>query len=446
MGKLAEDILFQSSIPVAADVLVAVVYSVFGVCSFFGNSVLLYVSYKKKHLLKPAEFFIINLAISDMGLTLSLYPMAIFSSIYHRWLFGKTVCLLYAFCGVLFGICSLTTLTLLSMVCFVKVCYPLYGNRFSPSHGRLLVVCAWAYALVFACSPLVHWGEYGPEPYGTACCIDWRLSNQRATARSYTVVLFVCCYMVPCAIILVSYTGILITVRASRKAMEGHMTNQTRMSNVQGIIVKLSVAVCIGFFSAWSPYAVVSMWAAFGHIENIPPLAFAMPAMFAKSSTIYNPIVYLLLRPNFRKVMCHDLGALRRACLRGCLFSPGPHRPCPAKPALRVALCSLTRQPDKSSSNSSSACAEAKCGFSEKCGDAFECFCHYPRACHMAVTVNAGSLQCPIPMPPSELQQQPRLKCKKSIRVSVRGKKTAEIDNLEINLETVPGHAKVAWP
>lgn len=46
----------------------------------------------------------------------------------RRWLYGKTVCSVYAFCGMLFGICSLTTLTLLSMVCFVKVCYPLYGK------------------------------------------------------------------------------------------------------------------------------------------------------------------------------------------------------------------------------------------------------------------------------------------------------------------------------
>lgn len=46
----------------------------------------------------------------------------------RRWLYGKTVCSMYAFCGMLFGICSLTTLTLLSMVCFVKVCYPLYGK------------------------------------------------------------------------------------------------------------------------------------------------------------------------------------------------------------------------------------------------------------------------------------------------------------------------------
>lgn len=51
----------------------------------FGNSTLLYVSYKKKHLLKPAEYFIVNLAVSDLGLTVSLYPMAIASSFYHRY-------------------------------------------------------------------------------------------------------------------------------------------------------------------------------------------------------------------------------------------------------------------------------------------------------------------------------------------------------------------------
>lgn len=59
-----------------------------GVCSVFGNSTLLYISYKKKHLLKPAEYFIINLAVSDLGLTVSLYPMAITSSFYHRYTSG----------------------------------------------------------------------------------------------------------------------------------------------------------------------------------------------------------------------------------------------------------------------------------------------------------------------------------------------------------------------
>uniref|UniRef100_A0A3B4G6M5 Opsin-5-like n=1 Tax=Pundamilia nyererei TaxID=303518 RepID=A0A3B4G6M5_9CICH len=398
MGLLNEDIAFHSSIPAPLDITVAVVYSVFGVCSLFGNSTLLYISYKKKNVLKPAEYFIINLAVSDLGLTLSLYPMAITSSFYHRWLYGKTVCSVYAFCGMLFGICSLTTLTLLSMVCFVKVCYPLYGNRFNSVHGRLLIACAWVYALLFACSPLAHWGEYGPEPYGTACCIDWRLSNQLSTARSYTVALFIFCYILPCCAILASYTGILIAVHASRRTMEQHALRPTHMSSIQIVIVKLSVAVCIGFFAAWSPYAVVSMWAAFGHVENIPPMAFAMPAMFAKSSTIYNPIIYLMLRPNFRRMVCSDLGALCQVSMKGCICSQ-----------CQVKLRAVHRQTIHFASSNSAAqppIVTLKGQSCEKGKDVFECFKHSPQI--FGVTKPAASRELSqdrdIPVPLTHVQ------------------------------------------
>uniref|UniRef100_A0A3B4ZX99 Opsin 7, group member a n=1 Tax=Stegastes partitus TaxID=144197 RepID=A0A3B4ZX99_9TELE len=450
MGLLAEDIAFHSNIPVPLDITVAVIYSVFGICSLFGNSTLLYVSYKKKHLLKPAEYFIINLAVSDLGLTLSLYPMAITSSVYHRWLYGKTVCSVYAFCGMLFGICSLTTLTLLSVVCFVKVCYPLYGNRFNSAHGCLLIACAWVYALLFACSPLAHWGEYGPEPYGTACCIDWRLSNEHSSARSYTVALFIFCYILPCCVILASYTGILVTVQASRKTMKQHSLRQTHMSSIQTIIVKLSVAVCIGFFAAWSPYAVVSMWAAFGHVENIPPLAFAMPAMFAKSSTIYNPIIYLMLRPNFRRIMCRDIGTLCHACLKGCLCRQCSAECC-SKRKIRVRLRAVHRQTNRLPSANSSAqppVVKLKHHSCEKCKDAFQCFSHYPQMCGVTNLAASGDLSKDQETPVSQIQKQEAESVfpNKPLTATMGTKRTSEADNFHINLEMVPGQAKVAWP
>ncbi|XP_056149731.1 opsin 7, group member a [Lampris incognitus] len=451
----ADDTAFHSNVPVAVDVAVAIIYSVFGVCSVFGNGTLLYVSHKKKQPLKPAELFIVNLAVSDVCLTLSLYPMAITSSFSHRWLYGETVCYTYAFCGMLFGLCSLTTLTMLSMVCFLKVCYPLYGNRFNTAHGCLLIACTWAYALLFACAPLAHWGEYGPEPYGTACCIDWSLSNQRSEARSYTVALFVFCYILPCCAIAASYTGIAVMVRSSRKTMEQHTARKRHMTNIQTVIVKLSVAVCIGFLAAWSPYAVVSMWATFGHVENIPPLAFAMPAMFAKSSTIYNPIINLMLRPNLRKVMCRDLGKLRRACLRVCLCSLGPEKFHHFKPMIRPGVCTICRQTDQVCSANASVrthAVGAKVGRGcERCSDTFECFRQYPRVCHIASPVVGGETPENLGVPPPEPRTNalnPKRACRKTFlrNIPVRRKQTSEIDNLQINLELVPGHTKVAWP
>lgn len=46
----------------------------------------------------------------------------------YRWLFGEITCQLYAMCGVLFGLCSLTNLTALSSVCCLKVCFPNHGE------------------------------------------------------------------------------------------------------------------------------------------------------------------------------------------------------------------------------------------------------------------------------------------------------------------------------
>lgn len=57
-----------------------------GVVSLFGNSLLLLVAYRKRSILKPAEFFIVNLAISDVGMTVILFPLATPSFFAHRWL------------------------------------------------------------------------------------------------------------------------------------------------------------------------------------------------------------------------------------------------------------------------------------------------------------------------------------------------------------------------
>ncbi|KAJ8336817.1 hypothetical protein SKAU_G00380370 [Synaphobranchus kaupii] len=131
------------------------------------------------------------------------------------------------------------------------------------------------------------------------------------------------------------------------------------------------------------------MWAAFGHIESIPPLAFALPAVFAKSSTLYNPAIYLLLRPNFRKVMRQDVTVLQRMCLRNCLCTK------------RLARCDS----------------------------------------NTIVKVSAKERGSAEQKEPPKTQQT----AKKTVRVFVRGKRNAEIDCLEISLEAMPAQAKTAW-
>lgn len=60
--------------------------------------------------------------------------------------------------------------------------------------------------------------------------------------------------------------------------------------------------ISLGFVIAWAPYAVVSFLFIF-HKENwyMAPEGFVFPALFAKSSHIYNPFIYFYFNKTFQQ-------------------------------------------------------------------------------------------------------------------------------------------------
>nr|XP_009932204.1 PREDICTED: opsin-5-like [Opisthocomus hoazin] len=377
MGNASNASVFISTLSEREDLIFGTLYLVFGIVSLSGNSLLLLVAYRER----------------------TLFPLATSSFFAHRWLFNQAVCTLYAFCGVLFGLCSLTSLTVLSTVCCLKVCYPAYGNRFPPCHAGVLLLCVWAYALVFATAPLAEWGSYGPEPYGTACCITWKAASREATL--YILALFVFCYLLPCLLILVSYSQILWTVRVSRRAVRQHTSPRRRARGVHGLVVKLSIAVCLGFLAAWTPYAIVALWAVLGDASQVPALAFVLSAAFAKSSTLYNPLVYLLFKPNFHKFFSKDVVLLQ---------------------AIRTLLCcgcpSAVLQPFSSPEFGDHP------GACRICNDTFECFSNYPKCYQLPQAAGSSPRHAPLAILADGPASRPGLKRTVQVMVLVTQKRS----------------------
>lgn len=204
-------------------------------------------------------------------------------------------------------------------------------------------------------------------------------------------------------------------------------------------LCKLSVAVCIGFFAAWSPYAIIAMWVAFGSIDKIPPLAFAVPAVFAKSSTLYNPVIYLLLKPNFRNAISKDFTVLQQLCIRSCFCVKAPQS------YVSASNTNLRTLKAKNEFICNSLPVAGECSYfpHEKCSDTFECFQSYPKCCQE----RPSTMQCPLQETlslKSNLQAKVRQASKKPVKVVVQGEKSTEIDTLEITLEAVPVHCTSA--
>lgn len=58
--------------------------------------------------------------------------------------------------------------------------------------------------------------------------------------------------------------------------------------------------ITVGFIGCWSPYGMVSLWSILQENNTISPEVSLLPCMFAKSSTVYNPLIYYIFSHNFK--------------------------------------------------------------------------------------------------------------------------------------------------
>jgi len=65
--------------------------------------------------------------------------------------------------------------------------------------------------------------------------------------------------------------------------------------------------MCWAFLFSWMPYAVVSMWTAYGNGKTVPIRLTVFAVLTAKSSTVINPVIYFLLSKKFRPMLLKTL-------------------------------------------------------------------------------------------------------------------------------------------
>lgn len=71
------------------------------------------------------------------------------------------------------------------------------------------------------------------------------------------------------------------------------------------------ILMVLGFMLAWTPYAVVAFWIFTNKGADFTATLMAVPAFFSKSSSLYNPIIYVLMN---KQVRHPQLGAPRARC------------------------------------------------------------------------------------------------------------------------------------
>ncbi|CAH2277711.1 vertebrate ancient opsin-like [Pelobates cultripes] len=266
------------------------------VFSIFNNTLVILVTLKYPQLRNPMNIFILNMSFSDLMMTLCGTTVVV-STNYHGYFYlGENFCTFQGFAVNYFGIVSLWSLTVLAYERYNVVCQPIGALKLSTIRGYRGLAFIWLFCLIWAIAPLFGWSSYAPEGVQTSCSIGWEVRSWNN--YSYSITLFITSFIIPVGIIGMSYGSIILSLyKLNRKIEEqGGKTNREEEIRVAVMVLLMVVA----FLVCWLPYTIFAMIVVINPTLYISPLLATLPTYFAKTSPIYNPIIYIFLNKEFR--------------------------------------------------------------------------------------------------------------------------------------------------
>uniref|UniRef100_K7FLN5 Melanopsin-like n=1 Tax=Pelodiscus sinensis TaxID=13735 RepID=K7FLN5_PELSI len=288
---------------------------VIGSIGIIGNLLVLYAFYSNKKLRTPPNYFIMNLAVSDFLMSASQAPICFINSLHKEWILGEIGCDLYAFCGALFGITSMMTLLAISVDRYLVITKPLQSMRWtSKKRTSQIIAIVWLYSLGWSVAPLLGWSSYVPEGLMISC--TWDYVTYSPANRSYTMMLCCCVFFIPLVIIFHCYLFMFLAIRSTGRNVQklgsyGRKSYLSHSMRNEWKLAKIAFVVIIVYVLSWSPYACVTLIAWAGHANSLTPYSKSVPAVIAKASAIYNPIIYAIIHPRYRKTIRSSVPCLR---------------------------------------------------------------------------------------------------------------------------------------
>ncbi|XP_029362750.1 parapinopsin-like [Echeneis naucrates] len=275
--------------------ILAVIMGVFSVVGIILNILVIVVTVRHRQLRQPLSYALVNLAICDLSCAVfGGLPTTVTSAMGYFSL-GRVGCLLEGFTVSFFGIASLCTIGVISVERYIVVCYPMGGVLFQTRHAVAGVVLSWVWSFIWNTPPLFGWGSYELEGIKSSCAPNWY--SRDVGNMSYILIYFCLCFAVPFSIIMVSYSQLLWTLRKVTKLRVSEAGSKNRAETQ---VARMVVVMVFTFLVTWLPYAAMALAVIIDSSLYIDPVIATVPVYLAKSSTLYNPIIYVFMNRQFR--------------------------------------------------------------------------------------------------------------------------------------------------
>uniref|UniRef100_A0A4W4GIR4 Vertebrate ancient long opsin a n=1 Tax=Electrophorus electricus TaxID=8005 RepID=A0A4W4GIR4_ELEEL len=259
------------------------------------NFLVMFATYKFKQLRQPLNYIIVNLSLADFLVSLIGGTLSIVTNYRGYFFLGTWACVLEGFAVTFFGIVALWSLAILAFERFFVICRPWGNTRLRGKHATLGLLFVWAFSFICTIPPVLGWSSYTVSRIGTTCEPNW-------TPMIHMVIItfFITCFILPLGVIIVCYIFFWMQVSNTH----GRLVN-TRKPERQ--VSRMVVVMILAFMVAWTPYALFSIIVTIQPTIYLDPRLAAVPAFFAKTAAVYNPVIYVFMN---KQVQCKTFSTL----------------------------------------------------------------------------------------------------------------------------------------
>ncbi|KAL6099696.1 uncharacterized protein ACO6RY_01465 [Pungitius sinensis] len=300
-------------------IVIPVVYVVVATGGVVGNLLVMFLLYSTHTIATGTiNFFVFNLAFSHLVFSLVLPFWAVDIAMDYSWPFGSATCKAVSLLTGLnvFASCFFLTAMSLTRYCYVATALQPDASQCSRScTSPVATAFIWALALV-AAAPRAVFAELSHVGSGndTACLL--RFPDGTAWLGVNQLLRVVLGFLLPYAIIILSY--LLLLRFLCRHTLRGG--NSLRRADIS----KSVAVVVLSFCACWFPYNVLTLWSALIQLDIVDYSAsyylaqtyfFPLANCLAFTSSCFNPVIYCLVRKEYRVALHNVLFKLSLAIM-----------------------------------------------------------------------------------------------------------------------------------
>ncbi|XP_060084125.1 QRFP-like peptide receptor [Ylistrum balloti] len=306
------------------------VYAIIILTALVGNLLVILVVVKNKRMRTTTNYFIVNLAVSDLMVIVWCCWVYLVDDLSEGWILGSFFCKFNSFAQVTSLIASILSLTLIAVDRFFGIVFAMKAHIIERRACHSLVVI-WVISIIVG-APLLyirqvherHWkdhverwcdGEWPSVQYGVSA--DNKTLYYRPARVAYWTFVSLMLFIIPILAMFGAYCGIMKTLwsaRAPGERLKGEIKVQTKMKRK---VVIMLVFILTIFTICWVPLIVAILYAEYRpeQLERMGPW-YAKFTFFAKtfafSNSAINPLVYAGFNDNFRQGIGSIFGCYKK--------------------------------------------------------------------------------------------------------------------------------------